>query len=134
MTSMSASPGNRIQCYRCGHVFDHAPHLSKHCLCKGCGVSISIPDGRRTYAQNSNVGGANGAAGVRAPTPHAVPLDGLLPPIARDNDGQPLPKPKPEIQAAEKPRFAADDFADIARRLKERLAAEAAARAAARDD
>jgi hypothetical protein len=130
MTTMSASPGNRIQCYRCGHVFDHNPQLNGCCRCLGCGNTISILDGRRTYDFHTN----RAKTGGPMQTTQAEPLDQALPPICRDPTGQPLSKPKPEIQPAEKPRFAADDFADIARRLKERQAAEAAARSIAREN
>ncbi len=130
MTTMSSSPSNRIQCYRCGHIFDHALNLSSNCVCDECSNTISIPDGRRTYVY----GIARAAAPATQQGRQAEPLDQALPPICGDPSGQPLPKPKLEIQPAEKPRFAADDFADIARRLKERQAAEAAARSIARED
>jgi hypothetical protein len=132
---MSASPGNRIMCYRCGTIFDHNPQYARHCKCKGCGVSISIPDARRTFAANTNIGGlaAGSAAGRAPPTPipHAVPVDAALPPICRDEKGQPLPKEKPS--APEKPHFVADDFSFIARRMKQ-LQAEKESRVAGSSD
>jgi hypothetical protein len=70
MTTMSASPSNRIQCYRCGHIFDHALNLRSHCVCDECSNTISIPDGRRTYVY----GIARAAAPATQPVRQAGPL------------------------------------------------------------
>lgn len=112
----------QIKCYVCGHEFDTT--YVKHCLCKACRTSISVPDSRRHYEQSAaralgTVGGAMAAAS-RAAT-------GVLPPVARDEKGDPL-KPAPAApREAEKPRYVADDF-EFIRRRQEQLRKEAEAR------
>ncbi len=112
----------QIKCGSCGHEFD-TPY-TKNCLCKACRTSISVPDSRRYYEQSV----ARSASVVsRAPIP--TPPGGL-PPVARDEKGDPL-KPEPrETYTPDKPRYVADDF-EFIRRRQEQLRKEAEARVAA---
>lgn len=115
-----------IRCPLCQHQFDTA--YQKHCLCKACRASISVPDARANYVRSIST-----QIATSIPVRRALPSDGL-PPVVRDDQGRPMkpaaPPASPEPVVKTK---VAEEFSFMARRLKQ-IEAEKTERINRQDD